>query len=75
AMYGDNSSMLFHPTYGFDAQVAYGQFSPVASPLSPVMFDGQLFSPHQVPMSPNYFSQPVSPHVTSAALPTDLATP
>ncbi|PWA82539.1 YTH domain-containing protein [Artemisia annua] len=75
AMYGDSSSMLFHPTYGFDAQGAYGQFSPVATPLSPIMFDGQLFSPHQVPMSPNYFSQPVSPHITSAALPTDLATP
>ncbi|XP_021996878.1 YTH domain-containing protein ECT3 isoform X1 [Helianthus annuus] len=73
AMYNDNASLLFHPAYGFDAQVAYGQFSPVASPLSPIMIDGQLFSPHQVPMSPNYFSQPVSPHVTSA-LPTDLAT-
>ncbi|KAI7744088.1 hypothetical protein M8C21_029010 [Ambrosia artemisiifolia] len=73
AMYNDNASLLFHPAYGFDAQMAYGQFSPVASPLSPIMIDGQLFSPHQVPMSPNYYSQPVSPHVTSA-LPTDLAT-
>ncbi|KAI3711817.1 hypothetical protein L1987_70364 [Smallanthus sonchifolius] len=72
-MYNDNSSLLFHPAYGFDAQLAYGQFSPVASPLSPIMIDGQLFSPHQVPMSPNYYSQPVSPHVTSA-LPTDLST-
>lgn len=73
AMY-DNTSLLFHPAYGFDAQVAYGQFSPVASPLSPIMIDGQLFSPHQVSMSPNFYSQPVSPHVTST-LPTDLATP
>ncbi|KAK1414089.1 hypothetical protein QVD17_29829 [Tagetes erecta] len=72
-LYNDNASLLFHPAYGFDAQVAYGQFSPVASPLSPIMIDGQLFSPHQVPMSANYFSQPVSPHVTSG-LPTDLAT-
>lgn len=77
AVYNDNASLLFHPAYGFDAQVAYGQFSPVASPLSPIMIDGQLFSPHQVPMSPSYYSQPASPglpHVTSA-LPTDLATP
>ncbi|KAL8242878.1 hypothetical protein R6Q59_013180 [Mikania micrantha] len=73
AMYNDNASLLFHPAYGFDAQVAYGQFSPVASPLSTIMIDGQLFSPHQVPISPNYYSQPVSPNVTSA-LPTDLAT-
>ncbi|XP_024980108.1 uncharacterized protein LOC112517040 isoform X3 [Cynara cardunculus var. scolymus] len=77
AIYNDNASLLFHPAYGFDAQVAYGQFSPVASPLSPIMIDGQLFSPHQVPMSPSYYSQPASPglpHVTST-LPTDLATP
>nr|XP_043624112.1 YTH domain-containing protein ECT1-like isoform X2 [Erigeron canadensis] len=74
AMYNDNASLLFHPAYGFDTQVAYGQYSPVASPLSPIMIDGQLFSPHQVPMSPNFYSQPVSPHVTSA-LPTDLSTP
>ncbi|XP_076888664.1 YTH domain-containing protein ECT2-like isoform X2 [Bidens hawaiensis] len=72
-MYNDNASLLFHPAYGFDAQVAYGQYSPVASPLSPIMIDGQLFSPHQVPMSPNYFSQLVSPQVTSG-LPNDLAT-
>ncbi|KAL4590101.1 hypothetical protein LXL04_003020 [Taraxacum kok-saghyz] len=57
AIYGDNTSLLFHPGYGFD----YSQFSPIASPMSPIMIDGQLFSPHQVPMSPNYYSQPVSP--------------
>ncbi|MFS7981509.1 putative YTH domain-containing protein [Helianthus anomalus] len=70
AMYNDNASLLFHPAYGFDAQVAYGQFSPLASPISPIMIDGQLFSPHQVPMSPNFYSQPVSPHI-----PTDLTSP
>lgn len=66
AMYNDNSSMLH---YGLDTQMAYGQFSPMASPLSPIMVDGQLYSPHQIPMSPNYFAQPVSPsvpHVTSS---------
>ncbi|KAG5564832.1 hypothetical protein RHGRI_000884 [Rhododendron griersonianum] len=66
AMYNDNSSML---RYGLDSQMAYGQFSPMASPLSPIMVDGQLYSPHQIPMSPNYFAQPVSPgvpHVTSS---------
>ncbi|KAD6794886.1 hypothetical protein E3N88_05782 [Mikania micrantha] len=72
AVYNNDASILFRPAYGFDAQVAYGQFSPVASPLSPIMIDGQLFSPHQVPLSPNYYSQPVSPHFTSP-FPTDFA--
>nr|GEX50088.1 YTH domain-containing protein [Tanacetum cinerariifolium] len=47
AMYNDNSSLLFHPAYGFDPQVAFGQFSPI-------MIDGQLYSP-------SYYTQPVSP--------------
>ncbi|PIN02884.1 putative high-glucose-regulated protein [Handroanthus impetiginosus] len=69
AMYNDNSSLFFHPGYGFDSQMAYGQFSPLASPLSPIMIDGQLFSPHQMPVTPPYYPPPVSPgppHVTSA---------
>ncbi|XP_076910526.1 YTH domain-containing protein ECT4-like [Bidens hawaiensis] len=70
AMHNDNASLLFHPAYAYDAQMAYSQFSPVTSPLSPLMIDGQLFSPHQVPMSPNYYSHPISPQVTSA-LPTN----
>ncbi|XP_076929370.1 uncharacterized protein LOC143593703 [Bidens hawaiensis] len=36
-IYTDSSSLLFHPAYGFDPQVAY-------SPYSPVMIDGQLYS-------------------------------
>lgn len=51
-VYTDNSSLLFHPAYGFDPQMAY-------SPYSPVMIDGQLYS-QQVPLSPSYYSQPVS---------------
>lgn len=73
AIYNDNASLLFHPAYGFD----YSQFSPVASPMSPIMIDGQLFSPHQVPLSPSYYSQPVSPnlpHVTSG-ISTDVGPP
>ncbi|XP_011093936.1 YTH domain-containing family protein 2 isoform X4 [Sesamum indicum] len=49
--------------------MAYGQFSPLASPLSPIMIDGQLFSPHQMPVNPPYYPSAVSPgppHVTSA---------
>ncbi|CAA0818714.1 evolutionarily conserved C-terminal region 5 [Striga hermonthica] len=68
AMYNDNSSLFFPPGYGFDSQMAYGQFSPLASALSPIMFDGQLFSPHQVPVTPPYYPPPISPgppHVTS----------
>ncbi|XP_059636702.1 YTH domain-containing protein ECT3-like [Cornus florida] len=80
AMYNDNLSLVFHSGYGFDTQMAYGQYSPLASPLSPLMVDGQLYSPHQFPVSPPYFPQSVSPgaaHVTSA-LPisqTELMTP
>ncbi|XP_023737104.1 YTH domain-containing protein ECT1 isoform X1 [Lactuca sativa] len=65
AIYNENaSSLLFHPAYGFD----YSQFSPVASPMSPIMIDGQLFSPHQVPISPSYYSQPVSPNLPQTDL-------
>ncbi|KAI7730113.1 hypothetical protein M8C21_029370 [Ambrosia artemisiifolia] len=53
-MYNDNSSLLFHPAYGFDPQGAY-------SPLSPILIDGQLYSPQQFPVSPSYYSQPISP--------------
>ncbi|XP_011078177.1 YTH domain-containing family protein 2 isoform X2 [Sesamum indicum] len=60
AMYNDNSSLFFPPGYGFDSQMAYGQLPPLASPLSPIMFDGQLFSPHQMPVTPPYYP-PVSP--------------
>lgn len=67
-MYNENP-LFFPPGYGFDAQMAFGQFSPIASPLSPFMIDGQLYSPHQIPVSPNYYAPPISPglpHVTSA---------
>ncbi|MFS7985871.1 hypothetical protein Hanom_Chr11g01003751 [Helianthus anomalus] len=43
AMYNDNASLLFHLAYGFDAQVTYGQFSPLASPISLIMIDGHLY--------------------------------
>lgn len=68
-MYNDNSSLFFPTNYGFDSQMAYGQFSPLASPISPIMIDGQLFSPHQMPVTPPYYQPAVSPgppHVTSA---------
>ncbi|GER41749.1 evolutionarily conserved C-terminal region 5 [Striga asiatica] len=68
AMYNDNSSLFFPPGYGFDSQMAYGQFSPLASTISPIMFDGQLFSPHQMPVTPPYYPPPISPgppHATS----------
>ncbi|KAL2534438.1 evolutionarily conserved C-terminal region 5 [Abeliophyllum distichum] len=69
AMYNDNPPLFFPTGYGFDSQMAYGQFSPLPSPLSPIMFDGQLYSPHQMPVSSPYYPPPVSPglpHVTSA---------
>lgn len=81
AMYNDgNPSLFFPPSYGYDAQMAYGQFSPIGGPLSPIMIDGQLYSPHQVPVSPSYYPPPISPglpHVTSAlpASQTELMAP
>ncbi|KAL8095487.1 YTH domain-containing protein ECT4 isoform X1 [Apium graveolens] len=70
AMYNDNPSLFFPPSgYSFDTQMTYGQFPPLASPMSPFMLDGQLYSPHQIPMSPNYYPQSISPglpHVTSS---------
>ncbi|XP_052199946.1 YTH domain-containing protein ECT4 [Diospyros lotus] len=65
AMFNENQSLLFHSGYGIDTQMAYGQFSPMASALSPIMLDGQLFSPQQIPVPP-YFPQPVSPSVPHA---------
>lgn len=67
-MYNENTSLLFSPGFGYDAQMAYGQFSPMPNPLSTIMIDGQLYPPHQIPVSPSYFP-PVSPglpHVSSA---------
>lgn len=68
AMFNENASLLFHSGYGIDSQMAYRQFSPMASPLSPIMVDGQLYSPHQYPVAPSFLPQAVSPglpHVTS----------
>lgn len=72
AMYNENSSIFIHPGYGFDSQMAYGQFSPLPSPMSPIMIDGQLFPPHQMSVAPQYYAPSVSPgppHVASS-LPT-----
>ncbi|CAI9765999.1 unnamed protein product [Fraxinus pennsylvanica] len=69
AMYNDNPPLFYPPGYGFDSQMAYGQVSPLSNPLSPILFDGQLYSPHQMPVSSPYYPPPVSPglpHVTSA---------
>lgn len=79
AMYNENPSLFFPPGYGYDTQMAYGQFSPIPSPISPIMIDGQLYSPHQIPVSPPYFP-PVSPglpHASSAltASQTELMAP
>ncbi|KAL5540137.1 hypothetical protein UlMin_042361 [Ulmus minor] len=63
-VYNDNPSLVYHSGYGFNPEIAYGQYSPVASPLPPLMVDGQLYSPQQLPFSPSYYPQ--SPHISSA---------
>ncbi|KAL3535012.1 hypothetical protein ACH5RR_003473 [Cinchona calisaya] len=66
-MYNENPSLFFPPGYGYDTQIAYGQFSPIPSPISPIMIDGQLYPPHRIPVSPPYFPSvsPGLPHVSS----------
>ncbi|XAR50701.1 hypothetical protein NMG60_11005099 [Bertholletia excelsa] len=66
-LYNDNPSLVLHSGYGLDSQIAYGQFSPMAGPLSPVMVDGQLYPPHQIPVSLPFFPQPISPSLPHAA--------
>ncbi|KAL1802273.1 hypothetical protein ACET3Z_030920 [Daucus carota] len=40
AMFNDNSSLFYPSGYSFDTQMAYGQFPPLASPMSPFLVDG-----------------------------------
>ncbi|CAK7345839.1 unnamed protein product [Dovyalis caffra] len=53
-IYNDNQSLMFHSGYGYNPDMGYGQYSPMAAPLTPVMLDGQLYSPQQIPFSPFY---------------------
>ncbi|KAG2691228.1 hypothetical protein I3843_08G000500 [Carya illinoinensis] len=79
-IYNDNPSVVFHSGYGFNHEMPYGQYSPIATPLSSLMVDGQLYSPQQVPFSPSYYAQataPSLPHMSSAISisPADLMLP
>ncbi|KAG6588257.1 YTH domain-containing protein ECT3, partial [Cucurbita argyrosperma subsp. sororia] len=79
-MYNDSPSIVFHSGYGFNPDMAYGQYSPVATPMPSVMLDGQLYSPQQVPFSPSYYPQqaaPGLPHGSSAVpvSPTEMISP
>ncbi|CAN0901334.1 YTH domain-containing protein ECT3 [Linum grandiflorum] len=56
-IYNDNSSLVFPPGYGFNPDMAYGQYSPVATPMPSFMLDGQLYSPQQIPFSPALYPQ------------------
>ncbi|KAJ7969455.1 evolutionarily conserved C-terminal region 5 [Quillaja saponaria] len=51
-IYNDNSSLLFHSAYGINPEVAYGQYSPVPTPLPSIMVD--------VPVSPTELITPDS---------------
>ncbi|KAF9663032.1 hypothetical protein SADUNF_Sadunf18G0116000 [Salix dunnii] len=59
-IYNDNQSLMFHSGYGFNPDMGYGQYSPVATPLTPLVLDGQLYSPQQIPFSPFYHPMPSS---------------
>ncbi|GAB4833067.1 hypothetical protein Ancab_007126 [Ancistrocladus abbreviatus] len=62
-IYSDNPSLGLHSSYGFNSQMAYGQYSPVTAPLPPIVVDNQLF-----PGTPPFYPQPVSsslPHLSA----------
>ncbi|WCJ34675.1 evolutionarily conserved C-terminal region 5 [Euphorbia peplus] len=65
-VYNDNTSLMFHSGYGFNPEMAYGQYSPVATPLPSMMLDGQLYSPQQIPYPHPFYQQPVTPNLPSS---------
>ncbi|CAL1408598.1 unnamed protein product [Linum trigynum] len=56
-IYNDNSSLVYPSGYGFNPDMTYGQYSPVATPVPSIMLDGQLYSPQQIPFSPSFYPQ------------------
>ncbi|CAO2816447.1 unnamed protein product [Amaranthus hypochondriacus] len=74
-IFGDNSSLGLHSPYGFNSPMTYGQYSPATTPVPQIIVDNQLFSPQQVPVSPQYYPQPAGssmPHM-SATIPASHA--
>ncbi|XP_011019942.1 PREDICTED: uncharacterized protein LOC105122510 isoform X1 [Populus euphratica] len=53
-IYNDNQSLMYHSGYGLNPDMGHGQYSPMATPLTPIMIDSQLYSPQQIPFSPFY---------------------
>ncbi|KAJ4830796.1 hypothetical protein Tsubulata_016932 [Turnera subulata] len=77
-IYNENPSLMFHSGYGFNNEMAYGQYSPVASPLPPIMLEGQLFSPQHIPIAaPSFYPQPAPSNVQSSVplSPSELINP
>ncbi|KAJ8753144.1 hypothetical protein K2173_017711 [Erythroxylum novogranatense] len=72
----DSPSLLLPSGYAFSPEMAYGQYSPVATPLPSLYLDGQLYSPQQFSFSPSFYAQPAPPHVPSSVslAPSDLLT-
>ncbi|KAL5838637.1 hypothetical protein ACOSQ3_015806 [Xanthoceras sorbifolium] len=65
-IYNDNAPLMFPSGYGFNPEMAYGPYSSVATPLPSIMFEGQFYSPQQIPFSPSYYPQHGPPGVPSA---------
>lgn len=64
----DNPSLVFNSGYGFNPQMAYGQYTTVATPLPSLIMDRQLYAPHQNTFAQPYYPQPVPslPNIPSA---------
>ncbi|XP_021604604.1 YTH domain-containing protein ECT1 isoform X3 [Manihot esculenta] len=65
-VYNENPSLMFHSGYGFNPEMAYGQYSPVATPLPSIMLEGPLYSTKQIPFSPSFYPQHAHPNVPSS---------
>ncbi|XP_021893472.1 uncharacterized protein LOC110811325 isoform X1 [Carica papaya] len=71
-IYNENPSLLFHSGFGFNPEMVYGQYSPIATPLHSMMMEGQLYSPQQFPFSPTFYpqhGQQHAPATLSSAVP------
>ncbi|KAE8688228.1 YTH domain-containing family protein 2 [Hibiscus syriacus] len=75
-VFNENPSLVFHPGYGYNQQMAYGPYSPVTTPLPSVGVDAQLYSPQQFPFSgPPYYQQLVPPSMPYITSPSPVSRP
>lgn len=60
-VYGDNGSVVYHPSFGYAPQVPYGPYSPAGTPVPTMGADGQLYGPQPFQYTGPFYQQPVPP--------------